>query len=215
MENSKTRLKRSLAILWIVIFIDPGCAGSITLTPSAVPALSKTVTFMATNVSQPTITLVVTSHMPAVPTATTPADLLAAAQTVVTAIETNQPEMLRLLIDEEGVAPGGFAQGVNLKGYNNADEIVAAFDEALNQSIPICEGFVPNAGTLPDKATFVYRGMEFDWSQYGLSGTNSGGMTLTLFKLSEGWRLIYITPFDFKLDLPILGPLQECPIVNK
>ena len=180
----------------------------------ATPVVALTATSLDTKtpiLPSPELTITV----PVMPTATTPADLLAAAQIVVTAIETNQPEMLGSFIGEEGVAPGGFAQGVDLKGYNNADEIVAAFDDALNQSTPICEGFVPNAGSLPDKATLVYRDLEFDWRRFGLSGTSSGGMTLTLFKLPEGWRLIYITPFDFESGLPILGPLQECPVIQK
>jgi hypothetical protein len=179
------------------------------------PTTSKAITLTATNTFQPTITLVPTSILLIVPTAPTPTDLLAAAQIVITALKTNQPDMFRLLIGDEGVAVGGFAQGVDLKGYNNADAIVVAFNEGLDQSIPICEGFVPNAGTLPDKSTLVYRGMEFDWSQFGLSGNSSDGMTLTLFKIAEGWRLIYITPFDFEWGLPIIEPLQDCPAVQK
>lgn len=157
----------------------------------------------------PTITL------PPLPTGTMPADLLAAAQIVVTAMETNQPEMLRSLIGDEGVAAGGFAQGAKFKGYNNADEIVAAFDQALDQSTPVCKGFVPYIGALPDKAIVVYRGLDFDWSQFGLSGKNADGITFQLFKLAEGWRLVGITPFDFEWGLPILGPMQDCPGVQK
>lgn len=173
-----------------------------------------------TLVSVPTVTMTLpnpkTPSIPSqVPTATMPADLLAALQIVVTAIETNQPDMLRLLIDDEGVAVVGLGQGENFKGYNNSDEIVAAFIESLDQSTPSCEGFVPNAGALPDKAILVYRGLKFDWGRFGLSSTSSDGMTLQLFKLSEGWRLVYITPFDFESGSPILGPLQDCPAVHQ
>src|SRR5688572_20428110 len=191
-----------IVVLLLGLFLCQAC-GEITSTTEA--TVTPTVTFPTPTVLAPTGT------MPAVPTPTTPADLLAAVQIVVKAIETNQPEMLRPLIGEEGVAPGGFAQGVDLKGYNNADEIVSAFDTALDRSNPVCEGFVPYMGALPDKATLVYRGMKFDWSQWGLSGTSAGGTTLTLFNMPEGWRLIYITPFDFEWGPPILGPMQDCP----
>lgn len=148
----------------------------------------------------------------AVSTTAASADLLAAAQIIVTAVETNQPELLRALIGDEGVAPGGFAQGVDLKGYNNADEIVSAFSDALAESTPVCEGFLPNAGTLPDKAILVYRGLNLDWNRFGL-GDNSPdhAITLQLFNMPEGWRLIYITPLDLGWGLAHLGPLQECP----
>jgi hypothetical protein len=207
--------KASFTTLLIVLSISQGCALQsspatpvlgVLPTPTGIPTLTSSIPKTPTLSSpEPTITL------PAVPTATTLANLLTAAQIIVTAIETNQPEMLRSLIGEEGVAVHGFLKPVGFKGYNNSDEIVAAFDEALNQSTPVCEGFVPNAGTLPDKATLVYRSLEFDWSQFDLSGTSSAGMILRLFKLAEGWRLVHITPFDFEVDLPILGPLQGCP----
>jgi len=153
--------------------------------------------------------------MLAVPTGTTSPDLIATVQILITAIETNQPEMLRSLIGDEGVAVVGFGQGANFKGYNNADEIVAAFTEALDQSMPICEGYVPDAGTSPDKAILVYRGVKFDWSRFGLSGSSSdGSMTLQFFKLPEGWRLVYITPFNVEW-VPQLGTLQDCPAVHQ
>lgn len=198
------RLRVALLLISLAVSCTPQ---SFSTTPTSVPTLTSSIPMTSTGPS-----LTPTSRLQALPTATTPADLLAVAQVIVTAIETDQPELLRSLIGEEGVAPGGFAQGVDLKGYNNADEIVSAFDAALNQSTPVCEGFVPNAGSLPDKATLVYRDLEFDWRRFGLSGTSSGGMTLTLFNLPEGWRLIYITPFDFESGLPILGPLQGCPV---
>lgn len=154
-----------------------------------------------------------TGTMPALLTATIPPDLIANLQVVVTAIETNQPEMLRSLIGDEGVAVGGFAQGLDYKGYNNSDAIVEVFTEALEQSTLICEGFVPYIGALPDKAILVYRGLKLDWSQFGFSGTNSDGMSIQLFNMPDGWRLVYITPFNFERDLPLLGTLQACPAV--
>jgi hypothetical protein len=212
---SKNQVKAWSIILLMASFISQGCAlqsspatpvlGGLP-TPTAIQTVTSSIPKTPITPYQAS-----TSTLPAVPTETTLANLLTAAQIIVTAIETNQPEMLRSLISEEGVAPGGFAQGVDLKGYNNADEIVEAFDEALDQSMPVCEGFVPNAGSLPDKATLVYRDVELDWSRFDLSGTSSGGITLTLFKQPKGWRLIYITPFDFEVDLPNLGPLQGCP----
>ncbi|MDQ3006061.1 MAG: hypothetical protein M3R47_11870, partial [Chloroflexota bacterium] len=140
MKISKGQLRASLTILLIVLFIGQSCG-----------AIAPTATFSATNSLKPTVTLphpktpippsqAPTRTMPVVPTATTPPDLIANLQTVVTAIETNQPEMLRSLISEQGVAAGGFAQDAQLKGYNNSDEIVAAFTEALDQSTPVCEG---------------------------------------------------------------------------
>ena len=190
-------------VLLLGLFLCQGC-GEIASTTEA--ALTPTVTFPIPTFPAPTGTV------PAVPIPTTPADLLAAAQIVVNAIETDQPEMLRELIGDEGVAPGGFAQGVNLKGYNNADEIVSAFEDALEESTPVCEGFLPSAGTLPDKAILVYRGLSLDWNRFGL-GDNSPdhAMTLQLFKLPEGWRLVYITPLDLEWGLSHLGSLQDCP----
>ena len=185
---TSSQLKVLLTVFLIGLFISQGCVGS--SSTQAFPTLSN-------------VTV----------TATMPAALLAAAQVIVTAIETDQPDMLRSLIGEEGVAAGGFAQDAQFKGYNNADEIIVAFTQALDQSTPVCEGFVPYIGALPDKATLVYRGMEFDWNQFGLSGNSSGGMTLQLFKLSEGWRLVGITPFDFEWGLPIIEPLQACPVI--
>lgn len=149
------------------------------------------------------------------PTLILSSNLLASLQTTVVAIETNQPTMLRSLIGEEGVAVGGFAQELNFKGYNNADEIVEAFTMALSQSQPICKGFVSYAGALPDKAILIYQGIKFDWSQFGLSQISAtDSMTLQLFKLSDDWRLVYITPFDLESDLPILGPLQDCSTIR-
>jgi hypothetical protein len=198
---SRCQFKTLFVVLLLGLFLSQGCGEIIS-----------TVEFVATPTAVTSIPHTSASY--AGPAATLSPGLLDAAQVIFTAIETNQPEMLRILIGDEGVAAGGFAQGVDLKGYNNADEIVAAFDDALDRSTHICEGFVPNMGTLPDKATLVYRGMEFDWSQFGLSGTSAGGMTLTLFKMPEGWRLTYITPFDFEWGPPILGPMQDCPAVS-
>jgi hypothetical protein len=147
------------------------------------------------------------------PTVAVPADLLTSLQIIVTAIETNQPKMLNSLIGDEGVAAGGFAQEMNFNGFNNSEGIVEAFTAALNESEPICVGFAPFIGALPDKAVVVYRGINFDWSRFGFSPSNRGNsMTLQLFKLADGWRLVYITPLNPERDLlPILGPLQDCP----
>lgn len=191
--------------VFLLVMLTAGCTlQTATTTPTAIPTITPQVLETAT-LPPPTGTLLV------LPTATTPPDLIANLQVVMTAIEMGQPEMLRSLIGEEGVVVDGFAQGEGFKGYNNADEIVAAFAEALDQSKPICEGFVPYIGALPDKAILVYRGIEFDWNRFDLSGTSAGGMTIQLFRLPEGWRLVGITPFDFEWGLPILGPLQDCP----
>lgn len=101
--------------------------------------------------------------------------------------------------------------GARYEGYNNADEIIAAFSDALDKSQPTCVGFVPDAGTLPDKVILVYRGITLDWSRFDLRGGDSDGVTIQLFKLPEGWRLVYITPFDFVADLPNIGSLEDCP----
>jgi hypothetical protein len=192
-----------VVVLLSGLFLCQGCGEissrtDVTVTP--------TVTFLT-----PTF-LSSTGTVPAVPTPTIPADLLTAVQIVVNAIEANQPEQLRTLIGDEGVAPGGFAQGVDLKGYNNADEIVSAFDEALDRSNPICEGFVTYMGALPDKVILVYRGVKLDWSRFGFSDNGPDhAITLQLFNMPEGWRLVYITPFDFEWGPPILGPMQDCP----
>ena len=193
-----SKCKRNIFFVPLVaILIHWGCSDIASSTPTIV------------NVATPTRT------MSAVPTGITPLDLLENVQLVIAAIETNQPEMLRSLIGKEGVTVGGFAQGLNFKGYNNADEIVTAFAEALDKTTPVCRGFVPDAGALPDKAILVYQGLKFDWSRFGLTGTNSdSSMTFQFFKLPEGWRLVYITPFDFELDLPMLGPLQDCHAIH-
>ncbi|HUE98717.1 MAG TPA: hypothetical protein VMN99_05655 [Anaerolineales bacterium] len=196
---SRHEFRAPLVVLLLGFFLSQGC-GEIPPT-TALPV-------------NPTI-LPPTSQMPtpfALPTATASADLLAAARIITTAIKTNQPQMLHALIGDEGVAPGGFAQGVDLQGYDNADEIVAAFDDALDRSTPLCEGFLPNAGTLPDKAILVYRGLKIDWSRFGFSDNGPDhAIALQLFKMPEGWRLIYITPFDLEWGLSYLGPLQDCP----
>lgn len=152
-----------------------------------------------------------TSTVSAVATGTMLPGLIEAAQIVINAIETTQPDLLRSIIGDKGVAVVGFGQGVNFKGINNSDEIVSAFADVLPQSTQICEAFAPQFGTLPDKAILVYRGIKFDWSKFGLSESSSDdSMTLQLFKLPEGWRLVYITPFNSEW-VPQLGPLQECP----
>jgi hypothetical protein len=145
---------------------------------------------------------------------TAPPEVVANVQIVVTAIQTKQPELLRSLIGEDGVAIAGFAQEVDFKGHNNADEIIAAFERVLEQSTPVCEGFVSYMGALPDKVILVYRNLELDWSQFGFGGTNSDGMSIQLFNTSDSWRLVFITPFNFERDLPLLGTLQACPAVS-
>ena len=182
---SKVRCKIPFLVLLVTLFIGQSCGRAVSAVPS-----------------------------PAAFTATTPPDLIKSLQTVVTAIKTNQPEALRSLIGEEGVSITGFAQGAEFKGENNADEIIAAFDQALEQSTPVCEGFVTFLGALPDKAILVYRDLELDWGQFGLSRTNSNGMTIQLFNMSDGWRLVFITPFYYEKDLPVLGTLQPCPAVS-
>lgn len=194
--------------VFLLVMFTAGCTlQTATTTPTAIPTITPLVLETAT-LPPPTSTLLV------LPAATTPPDLIANLQVIVTAVETNQPEMLRSLIGGEGVRADGFAQGEGFKGYNNADEIVTAFAETLNRSKPICEGFVSYIGALPDKAILVYRGIEFDWNRFNLSGNSSGGMTLMLFRLPEGWHLVGITPFDFEWGSPILGPLQGCPSVS-
>lgn len=146
-------------------------------------------------------------------TATLSPDLHAPVQTVVTALETDRPELLRALIGQEGVAVGGFAMGMAFHGSNNADEIVAAFADALARTTPVCEGLDPYAGTGPDKAILVYRGVELDRRRFGLGGEDEDAMTLQLFKLEAGWRLMFITPLDLEFAYQDLGygPLQDCP----
>ena len=182
---SKGRTKLRLIILLVALFISQGCDQFASPTPS-----------------------------PVGPTATIPPDFITNVQIVVSAIEANQPEVFHSLIGEEGVAVGGFAQGLDFKGYDNSDEIVEAFSEALDQSTPVCEGFFPYIGGLPDKAIIVYRGINLDWQRFGMSGSNSDAMTIQLFKLPEGWRLIYLTPLKLERDLPLLGTLQACPPVS-
>ena len=199
----KRQYRGPLMVLLLGVFWCQSCGE---ITSAAETAATPTVTFPTATVPESTGTV------PAVPTPTSPADLLAAVQIVVNAIATNQPEMLREIIGDEGVAPGGFAQGVDLKGYNNADDIVAAFDEALDRSDPICEGFVTYMGALPDKAILVYRGVELDWSQFGFGDNGPDhAITLQLFNMPEGWQLVYITPLDLEWGLAHLGPLQDCP----
>lgn len=127
------------------------------------------------------------------------------------ALSEERPDLLRSLIGEEGVAVAGFATGFEYTGHNNADEIVAAFSEALARSEPVCAGFVPNAGSLPDKAILVYRDIALDWSRFDLGGEDAEGLTIQLFRLPEGWRFVVMTPFDFDVHPDILGPLQDCP----
>jgi hypothetical protein len=100
---------------------------------------------------------------------------------------------------------------LNFKGYDNSDEIVDAFADALDQSTPVCEGFFSSVGGLPDRAIVVYRGIDLDWNRFDLGENPSDGMTLQLFKLPQGWRLIYITPLNLERDVPHLGNLQACP----
>jgi len=138
-------------------------------------------------------------------------DLMPSIEIVQRALAENRPDLLRSLIGNEGVAATGFAMGANFKGFNNADEIIAAFSDALDKSKPVCVGFVPNAGTLPDKAILVYRNLALDWSQFDVDGDNADGLTIQLFKLPEGWQFVYITPFDFDVHSDIIGPLQDCP----
>lgn len=133
------------------------------------------------------------------------------ARVVQRAILQDRPELLRQLIGDEGVAALGFASGASYRGDNNADEIVSAFADALEGSEPACVGFVPDAGSLPDKAILVYRDLPIDWSRFGLDARSSAGMTIQLFNLEERWQFVYITPFAFETDLPIIGPLQDCP----
>lgn len=152
-----------------------------------------------------------TGTLPAVATGTISPELIEVTEIILTAIETNQPDMLRSIIGDEGVAVVGFAQGAKFKGFNNSDEIVAAFADALPESTPICEGFAPESETLSDKAILVYQGIKFDWNKFGFSESNSDGrMTLQLFKLPDGWRFVYITPLNPEW-ISHLGPLQECP----
>lgn len=47
-----------------------------------------------------------------------------------------------------------------------------------------------------------------------MGGNNSNAVTIQLFKLPEGWRLIYLTPLDLARDLPNMGPLHNCPAVS-
>jgi hypothetical protein len=138
-------------------------------------------------------------------------DLTEAARTVVTAIDQKRPDLLQSLIGDEGVAALGFASGASYKGYNNSEEIISAFSTALQDAQPVCAGFVPDAGTLPDKAIIVYRDLPIDWSGFGLKRGASEGVTIQLFNLEEGWHFVYITPFDFGSDSRSLGPLEDCP----
>lgn len=116
---SKDQIKAPLIVLLAALFMVQSCGGNVSSVPS-----------------------------PAVPTVTIPPDFIMNVQTVVYAIEANQPEVFHSLIGEEGVAVGGFAQGLDFKGYDNSDEIVEAFADALAQSTPICEGFLPYVGGL-------------------------------------------------------------------
>lgn len=202
----KREFRVPLIVLVLGLILCHGC-GEITSTTEV--ALTQTVTFPDRASPAPTDTV------PVVPSPTIPADLLAAVQIVVNAIEGKQPEMLRPLIGKEGVAPGGFAQGVDLKGYNNADEIVAAFGDALGRSNPVCEGFVSYIEALPDKAILVYRGVKLDWGQFGFGDNGPDhAVTLQLFNMPEGWRFVYITPFTLEWGLAHLGTLQACPATS-
>jgi hypothetical protein len=147
---------------------------------------------------------------PAQPPAAT-SDLMPNIEIVQRAINEDRPELLRSLIGDEGVTASGFATEFNYKGNNNADEIITAFSDALDRSEPVCAGFLPNAGSLPDKAILVYRDLALDWSRFDLSKSNADGMTIQLFKLSEGWRFVVMTPFDFDSHSEITGSFQDCP----
>jgi len=145
------------------------------------------------------------------PPAATMSDLMPNIEIVQRAINEDRPELLRSLIGDEGVTPSGFATEFNYKGYNNADEIITAFSDALDRSEPVCVGFVSYAGALPDKAILVYQDLALDWSRFDRSGNNADGLTIQLFKLPEGWRFVVITPFDFDVHSDIIGSLQDCP----
>jgi hypothetical protein len=138
-------------------------------------------------------------------------DLAESARVVQKAIADDRPELLRPSIGDEGVAAVGFASGTNYMGHDNSDEIVAVFSDALEASEPVCVGFVPDAGALPDKAILDFRDLPIDWTRFGLDGQGSEAVTIQLFKLEGGWQFVYITPFAFEADLAIIGPLQDCP----
>lgn len=144
------------------------------------------------------------------PQTATISDLMPSIEIVQRAIAEDRPDLLRSLIGDEGVAAGGFATGFNYKGYNNADEIIAAFSDALDTSKPVCVGMVTYLGALPDKAILVYRDLALDWSRFDLSGNNADGLTIQLFKLPEGWRFVVITPFNFDVHSDLIGTLQDC-----
>jgi hypothetical protein len=148
---------------------------------------------------------------PTAPPEAAPASLAESAQIVGRALGEERPELLRRLIGDEGVAAAPFAVGAQFAGHDNSDEIVALFSEALGRGRPACLGYDPEAGTLPDKAMLIYRGLAIDWSRLGLEGVESDGMTIQLFKLPEGWRMVYITPFDLEAGASYLGSLQDCP----
>lgn len=145
------------------------------------------------------------------PPATIEPDLMQAVQIVQNALAENHPDLLRSIIGDEGVAVQGFAMGAGYEGHNNSDEIVAEISEALEISLPTCIGFLQNAGSLPDKAILVYKGLQLDWNYFGIEREDSDGATIQLFEFPEGWRLVYITPFDFEVDLPVIEPLRDCP----
>lgn len=140
-----------------------------------------------------------------------PSDLTGSVQIVQRALAENRPDLLRALIGDEGVAAAPYAVGAQYEGHDNSDEIVAAFSDALERSKPACVGYDPQAGSLPDKAILVYRGLSLDWSRFGLSGVDSAGATIQLFHLPEGWRFVYITPFDLQADSATTETFLECP----
>lgn len=129
------------------------------------------------------------------------------------AIQNKQPAQVGDLVGENGVAfvlkwPGGVA----LPGYNNRALIERQLEKALIDSEPVCYGYVPDYGSLPNKALVLFQGLNMDWDTFGgESFTNSDLVGFSFFQFDQGWDLVHILKVDPAGPLPKFVIQLPCP----
>lgn len=135
-------------------------------------------------------------------------DLSSVMQWMTSLMKDKEPMRINPLIGSSGTVFAPYAIGAQPKGSNNSNEIVKALETALRISEPVCIGYDPNFGTLPDKAIIYFQGVTFEESQVGVTNENVTGFQF--FKLQDGWELIFITPIP-EWGVPEQQSLTLCP----
>jgi hypothetical protein len=137
-------------------------------------------------------------------------DFISVAKWVSYSIIQNHPEMIADVIDKQGIKFWYFATEPPSFNTFDSNSVANELKKGLVGSSPQCLGYYIEEYS-PDKATIIYKGINFDWAGLGMDKPDNDTAGFQFYQSDDVWNLVFITPMpnSFWNDYHI--KLDKCP----